>query len=280
MHPSVPAVYLAGTVGITLCASQPVYQVISLAAAVALSVVLRGALPTLRGLRWQLPMLLLICLANPFFSASGSTELFRVASRAIYLEGLAYGFTSGAMMVSTVLWLECATVMLDEEGVRALGARSLPVVALMVSMSAQLVPQLLRRAQGARRAASACTAARATKTTVRARGTRLTTMLMSWAMEDSLERADAMRARGWGAATRRTSYQGHPFGAADVVRLLVLVFLSALNVALAWAACGQWRFYPTMTRLVAWWGYAPFVLLALLPTVLVLIDRLRWRLLA
>ena len=44
---------------------------------------------------------------------------------------------------------------------------------------------------------------------------------MGWSMEDSLETASAMKARGWGAAVRRTTYARHRFRRLDVAALAV-----------------------------------------------------------
>jgi len=174
-----------------------------------------------------------ICLVNPLFSASGSTELWRLGSVVIYLESLAFGACMGAMLVAVVLWLECASRVLTQDRVLELGARALPTVTLMVSMTAQLVPQLVRRGQTVRSTYAACTAASGTKD-VRHAQVRMSDVLVAWAMEDSLERADAMRARGWGSTEARTTYRSVEFRARDAVALTgVVVFLLA-NALLAY----------------------------------------------
>ena len=110
----------------------------------------------------------------------------------------------------------------------------------------------------------------------RDRGVRVADQLMSWSMEDSIERADAMRARGWGAADRRSCYLPDSFRNSDALALAGIVLLAAASALLVFVACSQWHFYPTMPRLVAWWGYVPYMVLALLPTVLDLGQRVRW----
>jgi energy-coupling factor transport system permease protein len=99
---------------------------------------------------------------------------------------------------------------------------------------------------------------------------------MSWSMEDSIERSDAMRARGWGATDCRSCYLPDSFRNSDAFALAGLVLLAAASGLLVYVACSQWRFYPTMPRLVAWWGYVPYTVLALLSTALDLGQRLRW----
>lgn len=284
-HPVVPAVYLAGTTTIMMFALHPVYVGISLAAALALSAACRGVGATFKGLRWQLPMLALVCLANPVFSASGSTLLWHVGPVAVYAESLAYGACMGGLMVAVVVWLECAPRLLTQDELLAVGGRVLPTVSLMASMAAQLVPQLVRRGSVVQGTAAACTASRPRGADGSGGGRRahvgegahVSTILMSWALEDSLERSDAMRARGWGATPRRTSYRTYRFHASDGIALACIAALLLADALLAGVACSQFDFYPTMPRLVAWWGYLPHVVLMALPTLLDLREKVAWR---
>ncbi len=273
-HPAVPATYFAATGCIAIFAMQPVCVGISLAGALAFSFASRGWRRTLAGLRWQLPMVALVAVANPLFSASGSTLLARLGPMAIYQESIAYGACAGVLLVAVVLWFEGAACVLTQDRLLQLGARALPTVTLATSMAAQLVPQLMRRSQAVRAATLATTAAAPAGS--RARGVRVADQLMSWSMEDSIERSDAMRARGWGATDRRSCYLPDSFRTADAIALAGIALLAAASALLACVACSQWRFYPTMPRLVAWWGYLPYVALVLLPTALDLGQRIRW----
>ena len=85
---------------------------------------------------------------------------------------------------------------------------------------------------------------------------------MGWSMEDSLETASAMKARGWGAAARRTTYARHRFRRLDAAALAVGGALALLAAVAAWAACGQFRFYPVIDGLAPWWNYLPYALYA------------------
>lgn len=247
-------------------AVHPVLVGISLAGALVASVLASGARATARGLRWQLPLLVLVCVLNPFFSASGSTELFRVGPTAVCLESLAYGATMGALMVAVVLWFEVGAAVLTQDRLLGLMGGRMRSVPLVVSMAAQLMPQLLDRSRTVGAVEAACTAAGPVPAPQKSL-TRRTGMLLSWALEDSLERADAMRARGWESGMPRTSYKPDRFAARDGARIAGLLTLAGAAAFLAWVACAQWHFYPTMPRLVAWWGYLPWAALCAVPSV-------------
>lgn len=271
-HAAVPATLFAGVAALSMLAVHPVLVTLSLSGALAFSLVARGAAATVRGLAWQLPLLVLVCLLNPFFSASGSTLLLKVGPRSVYLESLAYGATMGALLVATVLWFEDAAAVLTQDRLLALAGRRARSVPLVASMAAQLVPQMLGRARAVRAAARACTAA-GPRPPARDELLRTSTMLLSWSLEDSLERADAMRARGWESGSPRTRYRPERFRARDAVAVAGIAALLALGAAGAWAACSSWEFYPRMSGLAPWWCYLPFALLALLPAVAELAAR-------
>lgn len=271
-HAAVPAMLFAGVAALSMLAVHPVLVMLSLSGALAFSLVARGSAATVRGLAWQLPLLVLVSLLNPFFSASGSTLLLKVGPRSVYLESLAYGATMGALLVATVLWFEDAAAVLTQDRLLALAGRRARSVPLVASMAAQLVPQMLGRARAVRAAARACTAA-GPRPPARDELLRTSTMLLSWSLEDSLERADAMRARGWESGSPRTRYRPERFRARDAVAAAGIAALLALGAAGAWAACSSWEFYPRMSGLAPWWCYLPFALLALLPAVAELAAR-------
>ena len=99
---------------------------------------------------------------------------------------------------------------------------------------------------------------------------------MSWDMEDSLETADAMRARGWGAATKRTTYQRYRFRKTDAFACAFIAVLAVAAAASAVAACGEFKFYPRIDGLAPWFSYIPYVLLVALPTILEAKERRTW----
>lgn len=284
-HPVVAAVYFAAVIGIGTLVTQPVFVAISVAGALLYGMCLQGALSTARNLRWQLPMVALVCLANPLFSHSGATVVATLGPVTVRLEALAYGLCMGGSLVCMLQWVSNAACVLTEDRLLELSGSRLPVVSTMVSMAIQLVPQLRRRygVVSSARAACTCAQAPATKGPSAARGSGVrrmgyvnaSTVLMAWAMEDSVERADAMRARGWEVGGPRSRYRLQPLRARDVATATAVGFLAFVCALLAWVAQSQWSFYPTMPALVPWWGYVPYAALSLGPTVVTAVRRFR-----
>ncbi len=332
-HPAVAAAYVLVTLALTMFSVQPVLIALSLAGAFFYGALSRGVRACLRALRWQLPTIVLIALANPLFSASGSTVLVYLGPRAVFVESIAYGCAMGGLFVASVLWFEAAADMLPQDRVMALAGNAAPTIALMVSMCMRLIPEFVRRGrtiaevQSVVRGAAGTSgvavreaddagaggpvaagdfSSEETRTAASGRGRRANErgrraggdggssllarrtsrasallrqmhVLMGWSLEDSLETADAMRARGWSASVRRSTYTRFCLCAADAVALVLVLVGGAFCLLLAYAATSQYAFYPTMSRLVVWWGYVPYLAWMFVPSLLLLLERRAFR---
>jgi energy-coupling factor transport system permease protein len=278
VHPGLQLGCVAVILVFTMAAIHPVFLVISFVAALAFSVYSRGFRATLKTLASQIPLIVLCAVINPFFASSGTSELLHIASRAIYLESVIYGACMGIMLASVMLWFYNATKVLTSDKVLAVLGRGIPTVGLMVSMTMRLVPQFVERGKLINDTAQASTAAKPlSKEEKAAARVRLVSVLMGWSMEDSLETADAMRARGWGATRKRTCYQRYRFASFDVmvsITLIVLVIITAIAVA---ASCLNFQFYPQISGLDVWWGYIPYTVCMSLPLLACLVEDARWR---
>lgn len=277
-HPAVPAVLFAGIIALTMFGLEPHLVGASLVSATLFALATQGVATALDKLRWQLPLLFLICIINPLYSANGTTLLFKLGRFYIYAESLAYGLVMGALLIAVLMWIEGMAYVVGHDELLALGRGALPTISLMASMTMRLVPQLVRRASSVRTALDATTASGANGDGKAAR-VRVMDALMSWALEDSLERGDAMRARGWGASARRSSYDAHPFRLRDLVALTVIVCLIVLAAACVRAIMGGWNFYPSMTGTSEIAALVPAVLLYVLPLAVLAVERIRWELL-
>jgi energy-coupling factor transport system permease protein len=281
MHPAVPALYACITLGLTMAALHPVLVAISCAGAFAYIACVRGLRSAVCALRWQIPVMLVIALVNPLFVRMGSTVVLELFGRPVFLESLLYGLAMAGMFVASVQWFAACSHMLTHDKVLALFGSAAPVVALMISMTMRLVPRFLR--QGCTIAvvqdvARSCFVAdgRAGLPARVADRLRQSSVLMGWAMEDSLETADAMRARGWGARRRRTTYVPYRFTLCDAAAIVLLVLGGAAVAWVAWRVTAPFAFYPQMSPITLWWGYGAYAAWMLVPALLHIYETRRF----
>ncbi len=262
-HPAVTAFYCVVALLFSMCIMQPVYVLLTFAGLMAWHVALDGA-RAFRSVLWQAPLILLLAVANPIFVGQGSTELFRIGAHPVYLEAALYGVCQGFMLVNVLLGFSSMSKAISSDKFMALLGNAAPVVALMVSMTMRLVPQFARRGKDVLATSRACTAASSGGRRVD-EYLRLSTVLVGWGLEDSLETADSMRSRGWGVG-KRTSYMRYRFRFADAVALGLVVLLALTSGVSAWAGLSSFSFYPAIDGWPPLAIYIPYGLLIALPT--------------
>ena len=84
------------------------------------------------------------------------------------------------------------------------------------------------------------------------RSMRQMSSLLEWSMEDGIETADAMKARGYGEG-KRSSYQKYHFHSSDLVSLIVMVILYIAAVCEVVGTGGAFSYYPTLHWTVQKW---------------------------
>lgn len=276
-HPAVALTYLVCAAGFAMAAMQPVYAGFSLAGALVCAACVRGT-ESLRRMAWLAVLVLVVTVANMLFVSEGATTLFTLGSRAFTLEALLYGLCSGIMLAAVFLWMASYAACMDSAATMELLGRAMPTVSLMISQVMRLVPQFARRGRTVAAALAATPAAAPRGAREHTAGSlRTVSVLMGWGLEDSLVRADSMRARGYACGATRTTYRRCRMRRADAIALAIVIVLAAVNIPLAALACSQYSFYPTLPRLVAWWGYLPYAALMLLPAALALREWWLWR---
>ena len=282
-HPLCALVFICAVLVITMLAFQPVFLLLSFVAACAYNAYYHSPRKVLMHIAWQLPLVCLLAVANMLLSHTGSTVLFTWKYMAFYAESLVYGFAMGIMLVGVFQWFSVASALISSDMIMQVTGRLAPTLGLMITMIMRLIPQYVRRGKQVSAVHDVCTAAfpaeqgGKSKKQVIAQHGRTISVLMGWGMEDSLETSMAMQARGWSAQKNRTSYVRSYFRDSDWVLLAVMLVLLAMCVPCVLIASSQFSFYPTISTLVMWWGYFPYVLFLLVPAALEIREALLWK---
>ncbi len=290
-HPLVLVLY---SVCVLVCAMlffQPVYIALSVLFGFALHVCLAGWRDSVRPLRWEIPFIAVIVLLNGLFSSNGVTVLFTIAGHAFYFEPFIYGLCMGCVLLAALLWFADVARLVGLDRLMELCAARLPSVTMMVALCARLVPRLLREGRQINTVQNVCLATAGEGATVdrprrspvrrfvRAGGRQLrnASVLMGLSMEDSLDAADSMRARGWGASSHRSVYHKTRFSAADARALIVVVALVASCVILSAKGWTDYSFYPSLDPVGMQVGYVVYALLLALPFFEYIREVTRWK---
>lgn len=296
LHPLATVVLFGCEVVLAAFSFQPLCALIAFVGAEACIVQLFDSKHAVKQLVWYAPIIVLMTVINPFFSASGSTVLYSFGHTQLYAESLVYGATSGLVLVSTLSWLECLFVVVSPLELLQRSSVRFPGLQLVLSLSVQLMPQLLsdltvaQQIQSANTAAQTCDSATqmprqsrfpgqrrllSARKTIAQSATTINAVCMS-ALEKSISTFQSIVSRGWGMAGHRSRWSAEVLDAYDTVALLVFTFLSGIAAVSLYMLVQAWQFYPTMPEFQVSFWYLGVVLYTVLPAIFVHIDTVLW----
>ncbi|MDO4489066.1 MAG: energy-coupling factor transporter transmembrane component T [Eubacteriales bacterium] len=219
------------------------------------------------GLFYMLPVMLLAAILNPVFNHEGMHILFYLPSgNPMTLEALIYGLASAVMMVSVIVWFAGFTEIITSDKFIYLFGRIIPALSLVLSIALRFVPRYISKYKEIRES----------RKLAGEKGNIFTelSVMVTWALENSIDTADSMKARGYGQE-KRTAYSIYTYGQRDRLLTFWLLFCTFVMFTSLSTDMFYFRFYPT----VKYTGFTPltvfglFVFMALCLTP-VIIDKL------
>lgn len=222
----------------------------------------------------------LISLCNPLFVHNGETILFFMNDNPVTLEAICYGVAVAAMITGVMFWCKSYTMILTTDKFLYLFGRILPKLSLVLSMALRFIPLFKQQSQKIGKAQKAMGLYAGESRIDRILGgVRTFDGLLSWSLENSIDTADAMRARGYGLPGR-TSFSLFYFHKRDKM-LLWVMFVLGLMIGISYFQ-GNFSFlyYPVMD-VISWEAaailrYGAVLLFMLLPSVIELKEKIQW----
>ncbi|MFE4713128.1 energy-coupling factor transporter transmembrane component T [Paenibacillus sp. NPDC056722] len=282
MHPTVAIVYYAGLVLFAALLFHPVYLMTELIGVLGLLLLQGQGKTLLRGLPFYLLMAGSVAVLNPFFSHRGSNILFYFMDQPVTLEAILYGLMMMLVLLTILIVFVSYNYTVTTDKFMYLFSSVAPKSALLTLMSIRFVPlfqRRLRQITEIQRTRGIDTG----KGSVRKRmkdGMTLLKVLLTWSLEEALQTADSMKARGYGVS-KRSSYANYKMDRQDIFVLVMLV-VSGLIPLLGWLqGYGTMQIYPRLKPLEYTWQeavvYASFCLFVLIPLGLEGKEKWIWR---
>ena len=232
LHPGLLFFYSLATAVFAMCSLNPLYLGTSLMAALLSYSFYFGRKRALHIFMGALPVAFVFAAFNVLFNHRGKTILCRLFGSAVTLESLLYGFCSGIMLLTVLMWFRCMDVLLTTQKFLYLFGRRFPNLALLLCMTLRLFPQTEERIRCIRQARHSLESTSDRFGDKIKNGMRHISCLLEWSMEGGLDTADSMKARGYGT-TKRTCGEEYLFTRKDffwLIAFLILTFLSAFAV--------------------------------------------------
>ena len=259
---------------LSMCLMHPVYLAISLTGALAYAILLKGRKAVRFAVMGLLPMAALAALVNPAFNHEGATILTYLPSgNPLTLESILYGIGAGLTLCTALVWFSCYTRIMTSDKFVYLFGRIVPALSLVLSMTLRFVPRFSAQARRVSKAQAAVGNDMHTGSLLHRIKCALMvfSILVTWSLENAVDTADSMRARGYGLPGR-SAFSIFTLTKRDKRLLAALSLLGAIVAAGYAAGALSWRYYPscrgaglTWTSALCWLSY---LALNLIPAIL------------
>lgn len=247
LHPLVLIIFIIGVIALTMLSTHPLSIFISLMTAIITLGKFIGVKTVCKRVVYLLPFYLIVALCNPLFVHQGVTILFYVNDNPITKEAIIYGFVFSLMMYAIILWCQVMKEILDSDKILYLFSKTLPLVALMMSMTLRFIPKFhhqLHMIMDAQRLLGNDIHSGSILHRIRS-SFSICSMLITWAFETSVDTANSMNARGYGLRGR-TSYSTFTFTRKDKWILAFQIMLLIICLITYMEGAGYFYYYPML----------------------------------
>ncbi len=270
VHPIVSFLYYVGVIILCMTMLHPIFL---LSAIVLLLVLLSrhgSDQPLKKLLLASLSLTLFIAVLNPLLTHRGSTMLFYIFDNPVTLEAIVYGITMALSFFSIALSFASFQTIITSHKFLYVFSRFSPKIALLTMISIRFVPLFIRRLLQIKlvQMTKGIQTESGTLKNRASNGMKLLSVLLVCSLEEALQTADSMQARGFGT-TKRSTYIRYQFEIRDrLVLLALLAFFSSCMVALQ-SGQGVLHVYPRLHNMfhMDWIAYASFLLYISVPLV-------------
>lgn len=207
-----------------------------------------------RALKQWAPMMmvmaLLIILINPFINSRGTHIFFYFRGKQVTLEATLYGIVTSMSLLMILLLFISLNAVLNGNKILYIFSRILPKTAFLVMLSIRFVPLLKRRLteiQDVQRLRGMTIRQGSIRDRAKS-GMSIMQILLAWSLEEAIETADSMKARGYGMG-KRSPYIIYRFTEMDRNRLVCLFLLFILSVVGGFLGYGKIIIYPMLGTL-------------------------------
>ena len=249
-HPAVLCGYYALVLVFSMFLTHPLCLAASLLGALGYAARLRGGRAVLRSLAWMAPVWLLAAAVNTLFNHEGATILTYFSSgNPLTLESMLYGLSAGGMLAAVLLWFTTYQAVMTSDKFVYLFGRAIPALSLVLSMTLRFVPKFRAQLRAVQQARQFAGNSEKTGPIQKVRtSVENFSILVTWSLENAVETADSMRARGYGEA-RRTTFHLFRFDTRSAAIMAAVLSLAAVCTAGRIYGYGYMEFYPRIYAL-------------------------------
>ncbi|WP_406241707.1 energy-coupling factor transporter transmembrane component T [Tissierella carlieri] len=283
-HPIVNFLYFLVVLIFSMFLMHPIFQIIALISAITYSMMIKGLRKGIKiNIAYMLPMLLFMAFLNPLFNHEGVTILFYLKDgNPITFESILYGIASATMFITVIIWFSCYNAVMTSDKFIYLFGRIIPSLSLIFSMVLRFVPRYLEQIKIISNAQKSIGRDLSQGGIIKRakNGIKILSIMTTWALENSIETADSMRARGYGLSGR-TSFSIFSFDNKDKIGVSAIILLVSIILIGAFKGENTIKFFPSIkfSEITEFsiFIYIVYLILCMLPVIINIQEAIRWK---
>lgn len=246
-HPLVSFLFYAGAVTLSILLLHPVFLLFSLVIVLLINLI-HDRLAGLR--RWKYFLIitfLLMTSLNPLFNQRGRHLLFAIGEHRITLEAVLYGSMNALSIITIIALFISYNVIMTPNKLLFLFAKILPQFAVLLMLTLRFIPLMRRRLEEIaiiQKSKGISVRSGNWRTRVKT-AMQFVQALLTFSLEEAIQTADSMKARGYGTRTR-SSYEYFRFHGPDAMAVLYLTGLFMVMIYGRMLGYGYLTVYPIL----------------------------------
>ena len=229
-----------------------------------------------------LPIMVISVFMNIWINNQGTTILFYIFERPIYLEVTLYAALQSLAFASVLMWCYTYNFLMTSDKFIYVFGKIIPTLSLVFSMVLRFIPMFHSRASliaKGQKCIGHDTGSGSKKEKI-SHGINILSIMTTWSLENSVDTSDSMKARGYGLPGR-TAYNQYYFSLRDIVTMIIflvlffIVFFGIPNYGL------HINYFPTIDfeyKSSAWpLIYICSGIFGLFPMILNLYENIKWK---
>jgi energy-coupling factor transport system permease protein len=281
-HPVVTYCYYLGAILLVMINQHPLFLMAALSILITLHFISERFQHLKPWLVFMLTTGILIFLINPLFNERGRHVLIEISGHRVTLEASIYGGMSALSIICVLMLFVSFNEVMTPTKQLFLFSKFLPQFAILLMLTLRFIPLMKRRLEeiAAVQVSKGISVKQGPWKDRLKKGMLYIQVLLTYSLEEAIQTADSMKARGYGQK-KRTTYEYFRFKKMDFLTLLILVILLSISLFGRFNGFGSLTIYPLMESI----GLTPiesFILLVYalflcFPLFVEIGEVIRWR---
>ena len=247
LHPLVTFLYYAGSVALFILMLHPVFLGLGFIIILVINLLQDRFQGVRRWLIFILFTFLLMLIMNPLFNERGRHVLFEINQHRFTLEALFYGGMNALAIIGIIVIFVSYNIVMTPNKQLFLFAKILPQFAVLLMLTLRFIPLMRRRLEeiSVIQKSKGFSVSQGKWQYKMKNALLFVQALLTYSLEEAIQTADSMKARGYGTG-KRTTYEHFTIYKGDMIAVLYLVLLFTCAIYGRVFGYGFLQIYPIM----------------------------------